>query len=135
MVSRACLRRCPWCGGRRSFVRRWLGKHDRCRTCGIRWRREEGFELGPLALNTTFTFVAITVAMVVGLISRPLEAPVLPLVLACSAVAVVVPLFLYPFTYLLWLAFDLAVHPPGEEELAEAAAAVADGAARHAGQK
>jgi len=32
---------------------------------------------------------------------------------------------LYPFTYTLWLAFDLAAHKPSERELAEADAAIA----------
>ncbi len=112
MLARALTLRCPWCGSRRTFIRRWLGKHERCRTCGLRWRREEGFELGPLALNTIVTFGAVTAVMIVGLVTTPVDESALPLVLVGVAVAVLVPLVIYPFTYLLWLAFDLAVHPP-----------------------
>jgi uncharacterized protein (DUF983 family) len=114
MFARALTLRCPWCGSRRTFIRRWLGKHERCRTCGLRWRREEGFELGPLALNTIVTFGAVTAAMVIGLISTPPEGSAAPLFLICAVVASVVPLVIYPFTYLVWLAFDLAVHPPSD---------------------
>ena len=56
MFGRAVLLKCPLCGSRRTFIRRWLGRHERCRTCGIEWHREQGFELGPIALNSVFTF-------------------------------------------------------------------------------
>jgi hypothetical protein len=42
-------------------------------------------------------------------------------------VATVVPVLIYPFTYTMWLAFDLAVHPPEAAELQRAQAAVASG--------
>ena len=38
--------------------------------------------------------------------------------------AILLPLIAYPWTYTLWLAFDLATHKPDERELSEAAAAV-----------
>ena len=60
MVRRALVLHCPWCGSRRTFIRRWLGKYERCRTCGIRWRREEGFELGAVTVNTVITFIVLT---------------------------------------------------------------------------
>jgi hypothetical protein len=46
---------------------------------------------------------------------------VLPFVLGLAVVAVVVPIVIYPFTYTMWLAFDLAVHPPEAAEIDEAA--------------
>lgn len=124
MLGRAITLRCPWCGGRRTFVRRWLGKRERCPSCGIRWRREEGFELGPLSLNIVVTFLALTVAMTVAFVRTSPDIPVGPIVALCAAIAVVLPLVLYPFTYTVWLVLDLAARPPGERELAEAASAV-----------
>ncbi len=102
-------------------MRGWFRRYDRCRTCGLAWRREEGFELGALTMNTIVTFGALTLAMVVGFIATSPDIPVLPFVLALAGVAIVVPIIIYPFTYTLWLAFDLRVHPPETAELADAA--------------
>jgi len=126
MVRRAIRLRCPRCGSRRTFLRGWFRRYDRCRTCGIRWRREEGFELGALALNTAVTFAALTLAMTVGFILTVPDIPVLPFVLALGAVAIVMPIVIYPFTYTVWLAIDLRVHPPERAELERAAAAVGE---------
>ena len=124
MMRRALMLRCPWCGARRTFIRRWLGKHDRCRTCGIRWRREEGFELGAVTVNTVLTFIVLTAAMTVGFIVTSPDIPVLPMVLSLVVVAVLMPVVIYPFTFTIWLAFDLAVRRPEVAELAEARAAI-----------
>ncbi len=126
MMRRAVLLRCPWCGSRRTFIRRWLGKYERCRTCGVRWRREEGFELGAVTVNTVLTFVVLTAGMTVGFVLTAPDIPVLPMVLSLVGVAVLMPIVIYPFTYTIWLAFDLAVHRPDPAELANAAAVVAD---------
>jgi len=129
MLRRGLVLRCPWCGSRRTFLRGWFGRHDRCRTCGIRWRREEGFELGALALNTVLTFGALAVAMAVGFVLTVPDIPVLPFVLWLGGVAVLMPIVIYPFTYTLWLAIDLHVHPPDRDELDRAGAAAAAAAA------
>lgn len=105
-------------------MRRWFGKLDRCRTCGIRWRREEGSELGALTMNTILTFGALAVGMTVAFVVTSPDIPVVPVVAVLGAIAVVMPVVIYPFTYTVWLAFDLRVHPPDAAELAEAAAAV-----------
>jgi uncharacterized protein (DUF983 family) len=125
MFRRAILLKCPWCGGRRTFLRRWLGRYERCRTCGIRWHREHGFELGPIALNVIVTFFTLGVSMVVAFIATAPDYPVVALTVSMLGAAIVVPLLAFPFTYTLWLAFDLATHRPDGRELAEAAAAVA----------
>ena len=123
MLRRAVMLRCPWCGSRRTFVRRWFGKYDRCRTCGIRWRREEGFELGAVTINTVLTFIVLTVAMTIGFIRTSPDIPILPMVLSLVGVAILMPIVIYPFTFTIWLAFDLAVHRPDSAELIEAAVA------------
>jgi uncharacterized protein (DUF983 family) len=127
MAMRAATLRCPWCASRRTFLRGWFRRHPRCRSCGIAWSREVGFELGAVTISTILTFGAITVCMAVGFVATAPDIPVLPLMLAIGAVGVVVPVVAYPFSYTLWLAFDLAVHPPEADELRAAAAAVAAG--------
>jgi uncharacterized protein (DUF983 family) len=124
MIRRAIVLLCPLCGARRTFIRRWFGKYERCRTCGIRWRREEGFELGAITINTILTFIVLTAAMTVGFITTSPDIPVLPMVLSLVGVAVLMPIVIYPFTFTIWLALDIAVHRPDAAELAAAAAAV-----------
>ncbi|MCU1360884.1 MAG: hypothetical protein JWN99_2173 [Ilumatobacteraceae bacterium] len=97
-MLRAVTLRCPWCASRRTFIRGWFRRHDRCRTCGLQWHREEGFELGAVTMNTIVTFGALTVAMVVGFIRTSPDIPVFPFVVALMIVAVVVPIAIYPFT-------------------------------------
>jgi uncharacterized protein (DUF983 family) len=124
MLRRAAMLRCPRCGSRRTFIRKWLGKYERCRTCGIRWRREEGFELGAVTINTVLTFIVLTAGMTIGFIRTSPDIPVLPLVLSLVGVAILMPIVIYPFTFTIWLALDLAVHRPDAAELAAAAAAI-----------
>ena len=125
MVRRALVLRCPWCGSRRTFIHGWFRKYDRCRTCGIRWRREEGFELGAVTINTVLTFIVLTACMTVGFIATSPDIPVLPMVLSLLGIAVLMPIVIYPFTFTIWLALDLAVHRPDATEMNEAAAVVA----------
>jgi hypothetical protein len=102
-----------------------LGKYERCRTCGIRWRREEGFELGAITINTILTFIVLTVAMTIGFVRTSPDIPVAPMVLSLVGIAILMPIVIYPFTFTIWLAGDLAVHRPDVVELAEAATWVA----------
>ena len=120
MLGRAFTLRCPRGGSRRTFIRRWFSKHERCRSCGICWRREEGFELGALTVNTVITFAALTIAMAIGFVTTAPDIPAVKLVIWFSSLAVLLPLVLYPFSFLLWLVFDLAARPPDEREIADA---------------
>ena len=124
MFRRAAVLKCSLCGSRRTFIRHWLGRHERCRTCGIRWNREQGFELGPVGLNFLFTFFSLAIGMVVAFVSTSPNFPVRTMTLAFMGAAIVLPLFFFPFTNTLWLAVDLLAHKPDDAELAEAAAAV-----------
>ena len=46
------------------------------------------------------------------------------MVIGLSVAAVLIPIIIYPFTYTIWLALDLTVHPPDQAELDQARAAV-----------
>jgi len=106
-------------------MRRWLGHRDRCPSCGIEWHREHGFELGPIALNVVVTFFALGVGMGIAFVATAPDFPVLVLTLSMIGGAILVPLIAYPFTFLVWQAFDLTWNRPDEAELERAAAAVA----------
>jgi uncharacterized protein (DUF983 family) len=129
MLGRAVRLRCPRCGGRRAWRRGWFGRLDRCRTCGYRYERQEGFMLGSLTVNIVVTFGAILVVVVVGMIVTYPDIAVVPIVLACIAVAALVPLLVYPFTSTIWAAIDLAMHPLQPAEVADASAALGQEAA------
>ena len=77
-----------------------------------------------MTINTILTFMVLTAAMTVGFITTSPDIPVRPMVLGLLGVAVLMPIVIYPFTFTIWLAFDLAVHRPESVELLEAAATV-----------
>lgn len=126
MLRRAVTLHCPLCGSRKTTVRRWLGHYERCRSCGIRWHREHGFELGPIALNVVVTFFLLGISMLAAFVITAPDFPVVPLMITFVTAAIVIPLVMYPFTFMVWQAFDLFNQHPDEAELAEAAAFIAE---------
>jgi uncharacterized protein (DUF983 family) len=113
MLWRGARRRCPWCGGRGAFFTGWFAKQDRCRTCGLGWQRGyEGFELGAVAVNFIVVFSALIVGLIVAVAVTAPDIPVVPLVVAMCAVAIILPIVVYPMSYTLWQAVDLAMRPP-----------------------
>jgi uncharacterized protein (DUF983 family) len=125
MVKRALLRRCPRCGGHGAWFTGWFRRLDRCPTCGYRYEREEGFMVGAITVSTILTFGVILVVLVVGMILSYPDIATVPILIACVAAAVVVPIVAFPITHTLWAAIDLAMHPLTANEAADAAAAVA----------
>lgn len=80
-------------------------------------------------MSTIITFAAIAVCMGVGFALTLPDVPVGPMLVGIGLVAICTPVAVYPFSYTLWLAFDLAVHPPDADELSAARRAVDDGSA------
>lgn len=113
MLWRGARRRCPWCAGRGAFFTSWFRKAEACRTCGIGWRRGyEGFELGALAISAIVVFGALVAALAVGIAATAPDVPVFGLVVVLGAVAVVLPVVIYPVSYTVWQAVDLAMRAP-----------------------
>jgi uncharacterized protein (DUF983 family) len=113
MLWRGARRRCPWCGGRGAFFVGWFKTQERCRTCGIGWRRGyEGFELGAMTVNVIIVFGVLIVGAAIGIVVTSPGIPVVPLVVALGAVGIALPIVLYPVSYTLWQAIDLAMRPP-----------------------
>ena len=121
LLGRAALLRCAWCGSRHGILRGWFHHYDDCQNCGLSVQRgEEGFELGAMTINIIVTFGAVIVAAAVVIIMTSPDIPVLGLILALCAVAILLPIVLYPFTQTLWFAVELAMDPPSPVALAEA---------------
>lgn len=119
MLLRGALRRCPWCGDRRAFFTGWFTKRAACRRCGTPWRRGyEGFELGALAINTIVTLGLIVVGATVAMVVTAPDFAVVPIVIGLVVGAAVVPVVLYPVSYTVWQAIDLAMRSPEPEEIA-----------------
>jgi len=83
-------------------------------------RGEEGFELGAATVNTIITFGALIIAAAVWIMATSPDIPVGPLVVVLCAVAVILPVVLYPFTHTLWFAIELLMDPPSPAALADA---------------
>ena len=131
MLGRGLVRRCPLCGGRGAWFRKWGLKDDRCHTCGFAWNRNtEGFMTGSMTMNIIVTFILIIGTLVVATIVTYPDLPVVPVVALLLAIAIVMPLFFHPMSCTVWLAVDLAMRPPTDAELADADAHAPAGARR-----
>jgi uncharacterized protein (DUF983 family) len=115
---RAVTLRCPNCGGR-PVLRTWFKMRERCPRCGLRIERDHGdYFIGSMMFNLILAellfaaaFVAIIVATWPGVPWDALEI-VAPLMMAAA------PFILFPFSKLVWLAFDLMLRPLDPRELA-----------------
>lgn len=109
-VARALTRRCPYCAGTRDLFVSWFSVRDRCPWCGTLFAYETGYFLGSYVINLVFTeFLAV--AIVVSLIAWS-SLTVLQMQIAAVVLAVGLPLLFYPTAVLLWIALDIAIHPP-----------------------
>lgn len=121
MLWRGVRRRCAYCGGRGAFFTGWFAKQARCKTCGIGWHRGyEGFELGAMAISAIVCLGTLVVGMVIGIIATLPDIPVVPLVIGLGVGAVLLPIVVYPISYTLWQAVDLAMRPPQPDDFAPA---------------
>jgi Na+/phosphate symporter len=71
------------------------------------FEREEGAFLGSLAINfgvTSITFIAVLVTWIALTLPDP---PVVLITAASVAIAVVLPLVIYPFAKTMWTAIDI----------------------------
>jgi hypothetical protein len=81
--------------------------------------------LGAVTMNTIVTFGALGAVLVVGMVATYPEMPLWPILLPALLVCIVVPVVFYPYSYTLWAAIDLTMHPLTPAEVADADAFVA----------
>ncbi len=91
-----------------------------CHRCELRFERIEGHWLGAIGINTVLSFGVLLVTLIGGMILTFPEFPLATLIPINVAVAVIVPLILWPVSRTLWTAIDIAMRPlePGETTLA-----------------
>jgi len=116
LLGRALSRRCPYCGGGNIFAN-YFSLKPICPTCEVRFEREEGYFLGGYALNLVVSeFLALGLAVWLLFGTRLRDLPLLPQQLIAVALAVAFPLALFPFSRTVWMALDLFLNPPHENQ-------------------
>ena len=118
LLGRAVLLKCPNCGGR-GLLRNWLKLNVRCPACGLRLERgEHDYFVGSMMFNfITAGMLFIGVLVAVLIFTWP-DVPWDALQYGAPALIVAAPFVLFPFSKLLWLAFDLMLRPVTPEEMA-----------------
>ena len=80
-----------------------------CPRCHLRFEKEEGGFLGALTLNFLAAMVVWVALLIVVLILTVPDVPVLPLLAMSLAVMVLVPLWFYPRSKMIWAAVEFLV--------------------------
>ncbi len=116
-VGWALRLRCPNCGGgpvRSSWLKRLAG----CPVCGIRLDRgENDYFIGAYMVNLIAAEVLLAAGLLVVLLATWPAPPWDAIQYGGVALMIVLPVVTYPFTELLWLAFDLVFRPLTPAEL------------------
>lgn len=108
LFGRALALACPNCG-HRPVVHRWVILDDDCPSCCISLVR--GNRVGAYILNLGVA-EAVVVAVVLAIVVRDWPTPPWDLLgWLAPVLAIASPLAFYPFSRLLFVAMDLAVHP------------------------
>jgi uncharacterized protein (DUF983 family) len=115
LLWRGLTRRCPNCG-QGGLFRRWFTMAERCPRCDLVFDREPGWILGAMTINTAWTFAAILATMVGGFVLTWPDVPANAVSVAAAAAAIITPLVGYPFSKTVWVAIDLAMVPPTDQE-------------------
>jgi len=117
LLGRGLTLRCPNCGGG-PVLQHWLKMRVRCGNCGLRLERgEHDYFLGSLLLNYCLSGVLLLVTLAVVLITRWPEVPWTALQYGGPLAMLLMPVVLFPFTKLLFLAADLIMRPVTPAEL------------------
>jgi len=105
---------CPSCG-RASVFERLFSVRETCESCGVVYKREEGFFVGALLIAVVTTELVILLAY---LASLPFIAGHYQIVIALLfSLAVLFPALFYHHSWSIWLTFDHFVEGlPGKTE-------------------
>ena len=116
LFGRAFLLRCPNCG-KGPVLHHWLKLRVKCGTCGLRLQRgEHDSFVGSMFI--LFTLVGVTIYAVLTVTLLATEAtPWGLLENGLPVLALALLLVFFPFSKLVWLAFDLMLRPVTPEEL------------------
>ena len=117
LTRRALLRRCPVCGGKRIFASFYKLK-NRCPTCRYVFERESGYWVSAIIVNTAVTFALFGLFFVGTLIAMYPDVSWGPVLIIGAVANLLFPVFFFPFSKTLLMAFDLWIHPLSASERA-----------------
>jgi uncharacterized protein (DUF983 family) len=108
---------CPRCGSH-GILRHWFKMQDHCPGCGLALERGESsdFWIGAYVFNLAGGELLAIGIPVIWVISSSPNPPWGRIQALAIVLAIVMPLFLFPFSRTLWLAWDLSFRPfePGD---------------------
>ena len=90
----------------------WMNLVEQCPTCAHRFERQEGYWVGAVAINTVATIVVFGLFFVGSMVVTWPDVPWNGLLIATVVLNLVFPVVFYPWSKTLWVALDLAIHPP-----------------------
>jgi uncharacterized protein (DUF983 family) len=103
---RALRLRCPACGERGVFERRFRVR-DACRSCGHRFVREHGYWLGAMIVNLALVEAVFLVMFVGGMLLTWPDVPWNRLLVLTLVAMAVTPVLFLPWARTVWVAIDL----------------------------
>ena len=113
---RAMRLRCPHCGGGPIFTS-WSRLLPVCPVCGLGLERgEEGYWLGAYFFNLMAMETVFSVWVVGFLLATWPDPPWDLFQISTAVLMVVFPIFFFPYSKTLFLAFDLLMRPPDEPD-------------------
>ena len=116
LFGRALRLRCPNCGGSPIFVT-WSHLVPNCPVCGLGLERgEQGYWLGAYFFNLVAMETVFSIWVLAFLLGTWPNPPWDLLQATAIALMLVVPFAFFPYSKTLFLAFDLMVRPPTEED-------------------
>ncbi len=119
LFLRALRLRCPSCGGH-PVILRWFMVSDNCPVCGIRLQRgEQGYWVGAYMFNLVAAELVWAGSMVAIVWSTWPDPPWTGLLVGGVLLMVLAPMAFFPFSRLVFLAFDLVFRPPRDEDYPE----------------
>lgn len=118
-LLRAARLRCPLCGGG-PILETWFRMRPHCSRCGLGTDRTQGdLFLGGMMFNLVIS-EGLMAALLVGVaIATWPNVPWSFIQFGGLALMIAAPFALLPFSRILWLAFDLMLHPPTPDQLTD----------------
>jgi len=114
--ARALRRRCPNCGAG-PVITRWIYTVPACPRCRLRLDRGEAdYFLGAIVFNMAFAEGLFAAGLLAVLLWTWPNPPWNALYYGGIAGLIVAPILFYPYSKLLWLAFDLVFRPLRPED-------------------
>jgi uncharacterized protein (DUF983 family) len=114
--ARALRRRCPNCGAG-PVIARWIHTRPACPRCRLRLDRgEPDYFLGAIVFNMAFAEGLFAAALLAVLLWTWPNPPWDVLYYGGIVGLIVAPILFYPYSKLLWLAFDLLFRPLRPED-------------------